>query len=260
MRMSTEQQISLEEQEEAKGTFKNVNLLEIFPDAFLFCCLFLFIMPWMKAYFLVTDSSTQYFMGSFPLVVLMVPIIFIVVAHFIHSSKGLPSKGAVILAIIGSALVLGCLGYSVALKSMRLSGGFKSSDCNSFYEKYKLQQQWVAAQEFRKGCKQAAASPSFPLWDCPGYEEAKKQNPGWTFLASVEAEYGCGGWCSPSSSIWSYSAGVKDSCDSLVAQSLEDKVVPLAVEVVMYQLLVLAICCVSLVMMGSSIKAAGIPW
>merc|ERR550514_2588124 len=95
-------------------------LLQAFPDAFALWCLFVFVPPLVKTVYLVDDPLVVFWMGDGLKVVPFLPILLIAIGHLLHQRRRAPSKGAVILSLVGSSLTLGFVANRIAVRALVL--------------------------------------------------------------------------------------------------------------------------------------------
>merc|ERR1719203_2548174 len=92
--------------------------------------------------------------------------------------------------------------------------------------------------------------------DCIGYEKQLAVNQYWSYLADLEEDHSCAGWCQPSQPLWTFKV-VKDSCTALVADILHQNVQWCMLQVVVYTALAFALCSITLIMVGPIMRNIG---
>jgi len=245
-------------------------LLQVFPDLFAIWCFLLFVPPLVKTVYLVDDPVISFWMSDYVKVVVVVPVAFIAIGHFIHQRRRAPSKGAVILSLVGSSLALAFVANRIAVKALVLGDRFAATDCDVLAEKHELQVSWQAARDYYATCEPessnslrlvnvSAAVRDYTIQSCAGYEEESAKHPAWGVLEHLEVEYECGGWCETRKPLWSLGER-RDSCSIAVSQVFSDRIMQQAIEVAVYSVAVLTLTAVSLILLGPSLRDRGLEW
>lgn len=227
-------------------------MLGIFPMAYTFFCVFIFVSPITKLARVVNDSQVYHWIGEAPQVVVWLPVIFIVFAHILHRQRRGPNRLAVIISLIGSSVVLLILSHTVMTRSVILGSQFFSTDCTSFGEKAALERSWQAARTFQAGCGASSDSGFGSLVShCPGYSRELISNPSWAYLESLERRFACGGLCTSDRQLWSYhGAHEADSCAVALGGMMQWDVRRQSMQVMVYSIFVLALTTIYMLMLG----------
>mmetsp|Transcript_82840 Transcript_82840/g.268061 ORF Transcript_82840/g.268061 Transcript_82840/m.268061 type:complete len:259 (+) Transcript_82840:116-892(+) len=225
-----------------------VDIVGVFPEAFTTLCLLAFVPPVVKSTYLAIDPLVSYWWGRGPKIVVFLPLVFIALSHAIHRVSQGPRKSAIALALIGSSLALGVQANLIAVNALQLSSSFAAKDCEFWTRKHELEAAWQSAHEFRAACN-GAVGGEYLIQHCPGYGEQAAENPGWSFLWSMEVRYACAGWCGLKAPLWTL-PGARDSCSTVVSQVLAAKVQRDSMQICIYCIVVLALSAVKLIALG----------
>jgi hypothetical protein len=241
---------------------KGLDMLQVYPFAFAFLSLLVFLGAMVKMAYLAFNPNVQYWIGEYPAWIAFLPLLFIGVAFVIHRSTGQPSKVASLIGLLGPSVMLFIGGYKVAITSLTLSTAFGSTDCITNPSMYQLQQDWQAAWAFKSTCKPMANATGKPMMidECDGYAAAAVQNKGWDYLAKLEKSSGCGGWCEASTTMWAYPGEMQDPCSSVAAEELSTEVLRPAMQVAIYDILVLFLATVGIAVLGPKAADQGLSW
>jgi hypothetical protein len=247
------------------GADKGVDVLRVFPLAFTVACCLVLVAPFVKCLDLAFDSNVSYWMGNAPAILVFFPVVLIMVAHFIHWRSQSPNKYAFTLGTIGSALVFLVLSEQIISNASRYGFRFISMDCSSSFEaKWSLEQEAQAARNFFQHCEpQAALEPGLAsagrahnptIAECQGYEEQIRRRPAWRYLRSLEQQYNCAGWCSSEVPLWALSIAPRDPCSRVVGQLMRTSIMPLAMQVFVYSILVIVLATAGLLVLGPKLR------
>merc|ERR1719329_1231865 len=163
--------------------------------------------------------SVQYWVGHGIFYVGIFVVLWILAFHFALVARALRrSNAALVMVIIPAAsLALTCQVQEIHVRSVAAS--LLSLDCTSFESKAVLERAWTSAQDILSNCSSAlsdatGASPSdtrriLRLQTCPGYTEGyATYGAEWDYLAYMEKEHHCGGWCESRRAVWQPSGRV----------------------------------------------------
>lgn len=248
-------------QRDSKVSF--VDLLSVFPGAFSLASVLIFALPVTKAIAIATDVNVTFWLGRALLFCTILAMLFLVVASAVHWGTGRPSKFAVVVALVGtsSAIMLG--GNFAMTQAMSLSLRFSSTDCSSFPGKYALERDWQEAFVFHKDCSgRRSGETGYRIQDCAGYETMSKGH-NWEYLAQLEQDYDCAGWCTAARRpLWRLSGrtGLLDPCSSVVAGIFNDRVRPVGLQLVVFGVGLLLLTALLLTLLGPALRRRGIDW
>jgi len=244
-------------QRRGPSTRTDVDLEKLFPDAFTFWSVFVLAAPLIKAAFLATDPSVAIGLGSYgdialPLLIFF-PLVLVGVGHCIRKKRGM-GKWSVVIGLAGSCLIVAAMANHIVTHAIKYGNIYAAMDCRAFTEKYKVEKIWQAAQTFHTQClKDANANQTKAegtihlISDCPGYDKELKKQPVWDYLATMETDFGCGGWCQPHKSLWTVSSA-RDSCSAVVSEVLTRKVERLSRQLGVYCIVMVVVTTVWLIM------------
>jgi len=239
---------------------KGLDLLQIYPFTFAFVSALAFLGPMVKMAFLARNPNVLYWIGDWPTYVAYLPLVFILIAYIIHRINRLPSKIASLIGLLGPSIMLFLAGYRVAISAITLSSAFSSTDCITNPPMYKLGLEWKAAAAFKKTCNATKEGGTATIDACEGYTDMLAKNPGWQYLSNLEKTSGCGGWCMPAAPLWSMPGGLQDPCSAAAGEALTSEVLYPAMQVAIYDILVLFLATVGIALITPQISKQGIEW
>jgi hypothetical protein len=255
-------------------------LLKLFPAAFLMFCFGAFVVPLALILQLSLDPTVKKFMpvisglpiaSGIPLIWLgwIIPALF-VATFLIHTIRGgRPSRLAISITLIGSCLLLLVLTYSFLLAIYKKSPILASSDCKTWPEKRKIQEEWELARGFYATCVSekakaqklsfAAAVTEFRMKDCEGYSKQMEKHKDWEFLEYLEQYQNCAGWCVADQPMWTKEP-TKDACSPVVASIFRDKIEYCMKQVGFYSLLALMMFTIIILTSKPLVTKLGLQW
>lgn len=233
------------------------DLLQIYPFTFAFLSLLAFLGAMVKMIYIATNPSVRYWMGDWPMYIALLPLAFVFLAYVIHKMNRLPSKFATLIGLLGPSILLFIGGYKVAMHSLTLSSAFGSSDCVTNNQMYQLGLSWQAAADFKKTCKAPGgeAVKATTIQECAGYNDMLHKNPGWKYLSYLEESTGCGGWCEPATTMWTYPGGVQDPCSSAAGESLETEILYPSMQVTIFDICFVFLATVGIAVLGPNLAS-----
>jgi len=240
-----------------------------FPTAFLMTCFGVFAVPMAIVLHMGGDPTVMQFVAHYHKVVLILPAIFIL-AYIVHMrSRGQPNRIVITVTLILSCIVLLILGETYMVTAYQKVPLLASTDCAVLQEKYSIQQEWENARGFYATCMSektttdkisfAAAVAAYRIEDCDGYATQLKTHPVWAYLAGLEENYRCAGWCQEEQPMWT-KEHTFDACSAVAAQILQDKVVWSMQQVILYTLFTLMVISVILISTHSLLAKLHIYW
>lgn len=195
----------------------------------------LFLYPTMLTGLLASRPTYNYWCGSWLLAIIILVPAWLFLCHG-AVSKGWVSHGmSPFVTILLPAAVLAIL-YQVHWWRFGGQGvALISDDCQSFQGKAELEASWQEAHSLFQTCAENMAKEAgaplrqealiLQFHKCDGYnEQFAKHGRDWTYLASLEKEYGCGGWCSQHAPLWYAQTLTRDSCSKVAARVMIDGV------------------------------------
>jgi len=207
----------------------------LFPGIFTLVAFALFGSPVMAGFELAMDTSVAYWIGHRAWLVLLVPIM-LAICHLVHVFKGgRPVYFAMLFSTVIPAVVLMSVGYSHWFALDGIVDGLLSTDCR-MGEKVALNEAYLQAESvllkclgrMQNGTKQADLKTYLVLDDCEEYQvptrdsdQYSKWRARWAYLAALEDEQDCGGWCFVGqTSLWTPRDQNRDLCSHSAAASL----------------------------------------
>jgi len=191
--------------------------------------------PVALCFLLDSHPSVDFWVGKYMMWLGVAVISWIIVCHFLMVRRAIkPNMAAIFMIIIPTtALVIGSQTQAGAFKG--ISSLLQAQDCRSFPRKLELQESWFVAQTFFEQCIVQMANSTgssvtqtwqvTPVSSCPGYELAmeghKKE---WNYLATLEQEHHCGGWCTSALPIWVKHDIPQDSCSLTAARLFKSSI------------------------------------
>lgn len=160
------------------------------------------------------DAATSYVYVILGCVLLLI----LAVQHLLHLRRGRPSRDLIMVCVVFPALFfgMGCgkFAHSLFLIATRL----EDSDCETYREKFELQQNYEVALGHWEECRQSAAAEGVPpeptVETCPTYEEAEAnvgegELQGWRYLGRLEREFNCASFCTGGQSLWVHGSSTR---------------------------------------------------
>uniref|UniRef100_A0A7S2MPE8 Uncharacterized protein n=1 Tax=Alexandrium andersonii TaxID=327968 RepID=A0A7S2MPE8_9DINO len=237
---------------------RTVNVIYVFPEAFLAISVLVFATPVVKALYLASDPLIANWFGVQPKVIVALPMAFVIAGYLMHAMRRLPSRAAIAVSLLGSSLALGVQANNIAVNALDLRNSFAASDCEDWTPKHNLEASWEAAHDFQKKCEENIGE-DYLISHCPDYAEQAFQHPGWSFLENMEHRYVCSGWCQHRQPLW-ITLPTKDSCSIVVSQVLSAKVLRDCVQLIIYCFLVGTLTVIGLILFGPTMQEKGFDW
>lgn len=240
----------------------------MFPAMFTLFCFVAFLVPIYITNRIGNDIHVQYWITSHCWVVLWLPILYLI-THTVHAARRAPSKPLVLICLLGSCGLLLGLSDMVLWRAYAMANRFASRDCQTFEGKQYLEVQRQNAKSFYADCMASTAAQAgmsfdatvklYRIQDCERYPELLKSNPGWPYLAQLEDENNCAGWCTHEQPLWTFKP-TKDRCTMVVADIMSNKVQRFLTHVVVYTTIVLVFIAMFLALVGPVFKGFGMEW
>lgn len=240
---------------------KPLDVMEMFPSFFTAFCFAIFVTPIVLCYHIGRDPQVLFWIGDYLNWVLFLPILF-VWAYLYHVICRRPSKFVMTICLIGSSVVILVLSQHVLLDAYDRANEFTARDCDTFPRKLELQRSWEAARTFYASCMAetaeelgigyASAVSTYRIEDCADYATQLDRNPDWGYLAELEEEHYCAGWCERGHAIWTLEE-TRDSCSSTVADIMHNTIRRTMLQVVVYTIFLLSVLSVMFVWLGPSL-------
>jgi len=250
--------------------WRNLDWASMWPSLFTLFCLMVFVTPVCLSVYIGTDTTVEYWIGNYINLVLVIPLVYLI-THVVHVKRRQPVKFLVVICLPVASVFVLLLCDFVLLASYERGNQMAASDCDTFTKKKELETQWQMAKTYYANCAKkkadkegisfAAATTLYRIPDCPDYEKEKKKNAhnGWEYLEHLETHQACAGWCTRGQPLWTFK-DVKDSCSSVVADVMHNKVQRFMLQVVMYSVVVLGFTSLGLVAVGPVLRKHGVPW
>lgn len=191
-------------------------------DMHTFALLLVFTPPFILSMWFPSNKESVYWTGRGSYAALCVPV-FICVLHIAQRFMKAPPK----LLFVGSfwlpAMVFVIIG-AVYMNDARLhQRGLQPADCEGNSEGGKLQKAYTVAYEVAANCKfgKGAVAPT-SVMGCPNYKTAKEEwNEEFNYLAVLEAQHPCGGFCKAGVRLWYGAGNSAPSCRTFVQERLK---------------------------------------
>jgi len=246
-----------------KEAGRDLDLLPIFPSVFAIACSLISLPPLVKLYRVYFDSAVNYWFSGAGQMLLFLPLVSLACSYIIHKQKRGPNRLAVLLGLLVTTFLILLLGDHLLMRAMDLGNKFSSTDCETFTAKREMQREWQAASDFHASCTVHGDTPpgSYMIDECLGYEAALAEHPGWPYLEVLEERNACGGWCETSDPLWTLHSGARlDTCSAVVAEMMFSKVQHAGMQVVVYSIIIISLCSVSLISVGPDLRSRGFDW
>jgi hypothetical protein len=244
-------------------------LAKTFPTAFLMFCFGVFAVPIAIVLHTGGDPTVNYFVAHYRSSVLILPVVF-VIAYLLHlNNGGQPNRIVITATLIFSCIFLLVLSEVYLIETFHKAPLLASTDCNIMEQKIELQQEWQDARGFyatcvaqkasSEGISFAAAVTSYRMEDCNEYNTEVKKHPAWEYLAALEQNQRCAGWCQEQPPMWTRDKTF-DACSQVAAQILMDTVSWSMKQVIFYTLFTLMVISVILIGIHSLLAKLHIEW
>lgn len=240
---------------------KPLNVMEMFPSLFTTFCFAVFGTPIVLCHHVGRDPQVLFWIGDYIDWVLFLPLLF-VWAHIYHVIFRVPSKFVMVICLIGSCVVILYACQHVMLDAYDNANAFTAIDCDTFPQKMELQRSWEAAHTFYDNCMTEmademdityeSAATMYRIEDCADYVTQLGRNPDWGYLAELEEQHLCSGWCERGEAIWTLSE-TRDSCSSTVGDIMHSQIRFTMLQVLVYTFVVLFVISVMLVTLGPTL-------
>lgn len=240
-----------------------LDLFRIYPLAFGFANVFFFAWIFVKTLTISLDIHVRHWIGLWPTLVSILPLVFIAIALAMHVVQKRPSRLATTIGLAAPCFVFGTMGYSMGWRAMSLGAAFSTTDCATSLRKLKMEDEWKAAKSFKSACGSSNTSAGFTpatIEECDGYLSELAKHPSWKYLAQLEEEAACGGWCEPAAPMWLFSGDVRDACSAVAGTVLSTKVLTISMQIATYCIALLALTMIGVGMVGNSFRAHGLDW
>lgn len=225
------------------------------PALFSFFTFFVLVVPFVKSLFIAFNPNVVFWMGIAPKVaVLFVPAL-VLLGFVIHSCLNRPSKIVVIVSLVVPCVILLVMGDTVLMNAMNEGNRLSSADCYIWSKKAEMEQSWQSAADFYTACGHDAnltRRGTYRIQECPGYAGQLKDHPDWSYLATLEKMYDCGGWCEPHRPLWQYGAHPVDACSHAAGTVFTVKVRHVALQIVIYSIIIVGVTAALLILWGGS--------
>jgi len=244
-------------------------LAKTFPTLFLMFCFGVFAAPIAIVMHMGGDPTVKQFVARYSAVVLILPVIFTLAYIFHIRNRGQPNRIVITFTLILSCIVLLTLGETYLVAAYQKAPLLASMDCSALQEKYQIQQEWENARGFYATCMSqkadsdkisfGAAVAAYRMQDCDAYSTQLEIHPVWKYLAGLEENQRCAGWCQEEQPMWT-KEHTFDACSPVVAQILQDKVEWSMKQVIFYTLFTLMVISVILISIHSLLAKLHIEW
>lgn len=218
----------------------------------------LFFYPVALCVQLYRKPSVQYWVGHGILYVAIFVVVWVLACHFALVTRILKRSHAALVMVIlpGTILAVACQTQELHFRSV--AAALLSQDCTSFESKATLERAWTIAHDTLANCSSTlagitGASPSetrrvLRVESCSGYaSELEAHRDEWNYLAYMEQEHHCGGWCEPGQAVWNPSEHLEDSCSMAAARAIGGSIARMGQQVTVYSAILLA--CASLALL-----------
>lgn len=169
--------------------------------------------PVLLCVMLSLDPVVAYWQGTALIWVAIVVCLWLVWCYIALSIRKMKREHAVVWMVVlpATLLLVACQTQQFQIQAKAV--GLASTDCSALPGKEHLQSAWLGARAIYGNCTQGLATLTgaplnetalfTSLRECPGYQEGlQTYQHQWRYLARMEREHHCGGWCTPSVPIW----------------------------------------------------------
>lgn len=190
-------------------------------------CTIVYYMPIVTCLCWGQDPEVLYWLGYGWIAAITLPFCWLLIlAVQVGGRFKQPRKFIMILCMLLGCIMFAGLGGDHYGGARLTATKLISSDCSDFFsEKQKLHRAYEAAREIYTACQN---DKTVTYWvntveDCPGYSESSPHWKQWQYLKSVEARFGCAGFCQEreGTGLWYPSLQTQDPCDESVGRKMQ---------------------------------------
>lgn len=193
--------------------------------------------------------SVEYWFGTTMFWIGIAIVIWTLVFHFLLARRAISrNSGALFMIVVPSAVLVIATQYQ-AFYFKNIQAMLMANDC-SLPRKLALQESWNGANTFFQNCVLTYANKTgsniaatrlvTPIDSCPGYEQAIEGNKrNWHYLADMEHEHHCGGWCTSALPIWTKEQFPQDSCSLTAARLFSSSISRAGLQIAVYSAILL---------------------
>lgn len=262
---------------------EGIRLLQMFPTLLSLGCILLYAPAIYEMLRMVSEPVIVFWFGPvLRYITLALPLV-VFVCHVIHSKRAreladtsIPCRPAVLAAVLVPGIGLLFLAHYTWYAGSNYQMRLFSVDCDTFTEKRRLQESWMAASDIYTACIENMAPPqtatipgsaqSTRITDCTEYRDMLLTNPSrardWQYLRMLETEHGCTGWCAPGQELWRETPDgtPRDSCSVAAAARFEIEVGRTSEHVYYTCVITVIMCLVAILVGGDMARKEDIVW
>jgi len=206
--------------------------------------------PLSICYFMYQKPSVSYWFGNWEIILGAGIGIWLIAMYVLMAMKFLGKGTAMVALLIVPSTVLAVSCELQELQFRFISGALQSQDCSFNTAKVNIQQAWEVAYNTSLTCDKylmKATGSSIQeveavrrFENCPGYYDAMgKYKKEWSYLAALEKDYQCGGWCTPGFPLWARSTTPLDSCALAAGHAMDSSIENMGKQVSIFSLILL---------------------
>lgn len=243
----------------------------MFTSAVTLCCFAIYSYPLVSAMYLGGQRNVQFWAGRYGQWSLLVPFIFLG-GYAVQVQFAAPRRVVVLVTALLPAVIFLLIGNSYHASSYHVADQLLSTDCTTFTKKRELDRAWFMAHAFYIDCLKRLSSHAgsagqelhiedamkvYRIHHCEEYDEAYLQyEEEWSYLAYVEENHLCSGWCQIGPRLWSF-RDAKDSCSVAVGDVFRGEVQRTSLQIIVIAILALVVCTVAILVGPSMLRRGG---
>lgn len=254
------------------GVVRHTPQIDLFPHGLTLASFAVFGAPVIFGIHLAWDPNVAYWIGPMGYATILVPAL-LVMCHFAHLRVGRPTQLVTIFGTVVPSIIL-LLVANLHMGQMSAMGSqLTSSDCTTYGKKLEMERSWAAAAILYHDCLVRTSRENdvtfkdamqlFRLQECTEYQATPdnytQHRDTWNYLARLEEEEQCSGWCAESPPLWTFKP-VSDSCAATAGTILRVKIIAQASRMMAYSITLLVLSIAGVFYTGASIRKRGLDW
>eukprot|EP00746_Dinoflagellata_sp_MGD_P144052 gnl/MRDRNA2_/MRDRNA2_76820_c0_seq1.p1 gnl/MRDRNA2_/MRDRNA2_76820_c0~~gnl/MRDRNA2_/MRDRNA2_76820_c0_seq1.p1 ORF type:complete len:442 (-),score=71.96 gnl/MRDRNA2_/MRDRNA2_76820_c0_seq1:60-1385(-) len=190
-------------------------------------CTIVYYMPIVTCICWGQDTDVVYWLGYGWVAAIALPFIWLLIFAVQNGGRfKQPRKFIMVFAMLLGCVMFAGIGGDYYGGARLAATKLISSDCSDFFpEKKQLHIAYEAASKIYTACQN---DKTVTYWvntveDCPGYTESSPHWRQWQYLKSVEARFGCAGFCQEraGTGLWYPSLQTQDPCDEAIGRKMQ---------------------------------------
>jgi len=226
----------------------------------------LLLYPCIMCILLDAEATMRYWFGRLLLWTVILLVLWMIMCYFAARNMSIKKQHAALFWIIIPAGILCVVCQLEAWQLKSQATALVSSDCSSFSTKAKLDRAFTTASSLFLNCTVELANVTgatitesrrvASFNECPGFVDGMRIfSREWPYLAHLEKNYDCSGWCTAQPGVWETTPKFEDSCSVAVARTMDGSFSMRIMQITAYSFLVIVVTCVAVMFCPSYITA-----